>query len=421
MKVLLVGNGGREHALAWRIAQSPTLVSLTVTGHNPGWPSGVIEVSDSKVEALVSYAQKEQIDLVVVGPEAPLAAGLSDALESCGIPCFGPSKAAAQLESSKAFAKEIMMAAGVPTAGYLRVNAGDQESVRKARARCDQGEVVVKVDGLAAGKGVFVCTTPKEAHAALDEVWGGRFGDAGQVAILEDKLVGPEVSVFGICDGENVVALPSSQDHKTLNEGNRGPNTGGMGAYVPCPLVSFAEADAIVQSVHLPVMQEMARRGTPFKGVLYAGLMMTPAGAKVLEFNVRFGDPECQPLMHLWEEDILPWLFGAATGSLPEGQPEFSRDSACCIVLASAGYPRSSTKGVEIPDADSPEDVVVFFAGARRDPDSTLRTNGGRVLGVCARGEDINGAAENAYKALESWKFPGCQFRTDIAGQARTS
>lgn len=415
MRIVLVGQGGREAALAWRIARSPSLTRLYVTGDNPGWPEAAVLKPASGNEAIVALAHEVSADLVVVGPEAPLADGLADALEAAGVPVFGPSREAARLESSKAFAKEIMRAAGVPTAEATIVTRDEPDAYERARARCAEGRVVVKVDGLAAGKGVFVCPEPHEALEALEAVWGGRFGEAAERIVLEDLLEGPEVSVFGLCDGERVVALPSAQDHKRLGDGDAGPNTGGMGAYAPCPLVDTAEARELVERIHAPIVRELARRGTPFRGVLYAGLMLTADGPRVLEFNVRFGDPECQPLMCLWEDDVLPWLHGAATGRLPEGAPRFADGAACCVVLASAGYPESSTRGVRIPEAEAPEGVVVFHAGTRRDDDGTLRTNGGRVLGITGVGADLTEARERAYTALEAWRFEGAQFRTDIA------
>jgi phosphoribosylamine--glycine ligase len=418
MRVLLVGHGGREHALAWRITQSRSLETLVVTGDNPGWPLGVVLRQAATVKEWVSVAISETIDLVVVGPEAPLSQGLADELAAVGIPCFGPQRAAALLESSKGFAKDVMAAAGVETAAFLYAIRNDEQSVLAARTRCDAGHVVIKVDGLAAGKGVFVCETAVEAHAALDEVWSGRFGSAADTILLEDRLTGPEVSLFALCDGSRTVALPSSQDHKTLLEGNRGPNTGGMGAYVPCPLVNAEQGRQLVAQIHQAVVDEMRRRGCPFVGVLYAGLMMTPQGPRVLEFNVRFGDPECQPIMQLWEGDILPWLHGAATGSMPDGAPTFAPGAACCVVLASAGYPLSATKGTPIPDGRSPDGVEVFLAGTRRDEDGVLRTAGGRVLGVSATAETLALAQERAYSTLPSWAFDGCQYRRDIASQA---
>ena len=421
MKVLLVGHGGREAALAWRIARSPQLSGLVVTGTNPGWP-GVARVRlASGVDDVVALALEEAVDLVVVGPEAPLEAGLADALAEAGVACFGPTAAAAQLECSKAFAKQVMAEAGVPTAGYVQVDRGDPASVEAAQRRLEQGDVVVKVDGLAAGKGVIVCRTAAEAHAALAEVWSGRFGAAADRVVLEDRMEGPEVSVFGISDGARVVALPSTQDHKALLDGGAGPNTGGMGAYAPCPLMDEAEVEKILDLVHRPVVAAMAARGTPFVGVLFVGIMLTGDGPRVLEFNARFGDPETQPLMCLWQDDILPWLAGAARGRLPHGKPRFRSGTACCVVLASRGYPVSSEKGTFIPEPPPVDGVQVFHAGTRRGDDGLLRTNGGRVLGVTGIGDDAAAARDKAYGALPGWTFDGAQFRTDIAAQALES
>ncbi len=418
MRVVLVGSGGREAALAWRMTRSEKLSALTVTGDNPGWPEGVMIAPAATPEEIVAVATEARADLVVVGPEAPLAAGAADALIAAGIPCFGPQREAARLESSKAFAKEIMVATGVRTAGALVVDRADPASVLAAQERCSRGQVVVKADGLAAGKGVFVCRTAAEASEALEAVWSGRFGDASDRVVLEDLLEGPEVSLFALCDGERIAVLPSAQDHKQLLDGGLGPNTGGMGAYVPCPLLDREAGIALGQEVHLPVIRELARRGHPFRGILYAGLMLTEDGPKVLEFNVRFGDPECQPLMVLWGDDLLDWLHGAAIGQLPEGQPRFTDASACCVVLASAGYPASSDKGQPIPEPSTADGVVVFHSGTRRGDDGVLRTNGGRVLGVTASGSDIAAARTLAYEALSGWTFPGAQIRTDIAAQA---
>lgn len=417
MRVLLIGHGGREAALAWKIAQSPSLEQLVVTGLNPGWPADARVELAVGVPEWVELASKMHADLVVVGPEAPLEQGLADQLREIKIPCFGPGSAAARLETSKAFAKEIMCAAGVETAGFQRVDTHDPASLQGARTRCQEGNVVIKVDGLAAGKGVFVCPDATDASASLEEAIGGRFGEAARYLILEDLIVGPEVSVFALCDGERAVGLPSAQDHKRLLEGNRGPNTGGMGAYVPCPLVDSAAVDELVASVHQPVLDEMRRRGTPFTGVLYAGLMLTEEGPLVLEFNVRFGDPECQPLMQMWDGDILPWLYGAAKGNLPAGKPAALQGAACCVVLASPGYPETSTKGIPIPEAALPPNVEVFFAGARRT-NGVLETNGGRVLGITATGDDIVQAQAAAYRSLPGWCFEGAHFRRDIAESA---
>jgi phosphoribosylamine--glycine ligase len=418
VNVVLVGNGGREAALAYRIARSPTLGTLTVVAPNPSWPAGAVLREAKTPEEIVALARSAGADLVVCGPEAPLEIGLADRCLEAGIPCFGPQAAAARLETSKAFAKEIMNAARVTTAKALVVDPRDPASMRAAEKRCADGRVVVKVDGLAAGKGVYVCPTAEEALSALRTATSGQYGASADRLVLEDLLEGPEVSVFALCDGERVVALPSAQDHKRLLDGDRGPNTGGMGAYAPCPLVDSVQADAIVQAVHLPVIQELARRGTPFRGVLYGGLMMTASGPYVLEFNVRFGDPECQPLMCLWDDDILPWLFGAASGKLPGGRPRFAQGSACCVVVAAEGYPEAPVKGVAVPDGPRVDGVEVFVAGAQRAADGVLRTTGGRVLGVTGMGPDLRTARDRAYAAVDGWRFPGAQVRSDIAAKA---
>jgi phosphoribosylamine--glycine ligase len=413
---VLVGNGGREHALAWRIAKSPSLGRLLVTAPHPAWPEGAELVEAGAVEDVARVAQRARADLVVVGPEAPLAAGMGDRLAEVGIPCFGPSRAAARLETSKAFTKEILTEVHVPTAEALVVERGDAAGQERALARCRKGDVVLKADGLAAGKGVVVCRTPAEALVAFEEM--GRFGSAADRLVLEDRLEGPEVSLFALCDGERVVALLSAQDHKRLGDGDTGPNTGGMGAIAPTPLVDAVRARDLVDRIHLPVIERMAARGTPFRGVLYAGLILTQDGPRVLEFNVRFGDPECQPLMALWEDDVLPWLHGAAIGRLPAGRPAFATGAACCVVLAARGYPEAPEKGALVPEPDAPEGVVVFYAGAARAADGSIHTTGGRVLAVTAVADDLRSARERAYDFLPQVAFPGAVFRTDIGASA---
>ena len=409
MRVVVIGSGGREVALAWRLAASPSVTELVVTAPSPGWPAEAVSWEGDWLQR----AEREPVGLVVVGPEQPLTEGLADRLAERGIPCFGPSAAAARLEGSKRFAKEIMAAAGVPTADAVSGRLDDPADRARLQERARRGAVVVKADGLAAGKGVWVCPSAHEAEAALEEVT--RYGAD---VVLEDLLVGPEVSLFALCDGERAVPLLSAQDHKQLLDGGLGPNTGGMGAIAPCPLLDAATAEQVVASVHQPVLDEMARRGTPFRGLLYAGLMMTDAGPKVLEFNVRFGDPECQPLMTLWQGDPLPWLLGAAQGALPEGRPAFRDAHACCVVLASAGYPASKDVGQPIPEP-FPEGVVVFLAGAQRDDHGILRTSGGRVLGVCGLGPDPTAARAAAYRAVPAIAFEGAQWRRDIGGSGQ--
>ena len=418
MRVLLVGHGGREAALAWKIAQSQKLQTLFVVGHNPGFPSQAVVRPCEGVDAICALAVEEQVELVVVGPEVPLSQGLADRLASLKIPCFGPQQAAARLETSKLFAKEIMAQCGVATAPFIIAHRDDQQA---AVERCQRGRVVLKVDGLAAGKGVFVCDTADEAVQALEQCFGGRFGAASERVLLEDRIRGPEVSLFALSDGKRVVALPSAQDHKRLLDGQKGPNTGGMGAYCPCPLVSPVQVEQWVQEIHQPVVDAMAARGTPFVGVLYAGLMLTSQGPVVLEFNVRFGDPECQPLMCLWKDDILPWLQGAAVGQLPAGSPEFYDASACCVVIASKGYPESKTVGVPIVEPGPIEGVQPFLAGTSRDQAGTLRTAGGRVLGITGVGPTLKEARSSAYQAVEQWNFEGGHYRTDIGAQGLLS
>jgi phosphoribosylamine--glycine ligase len=418
MNVLIVGDGGREHALAWRIAQSPSLGRLVAASPHPAWPAGTEVIAASGPVGIAELARSQRIDLVVVGPEAPLEAGVVDACAEFGIPCFGPTRAAAQLEASKAFAKIVMDEARVPTASALVVDTFDADSLALAHARCDRGDVVVKVDGLAAGKGVIVATTPEEAHAALTACTDGRFGASAARLVLEDRLEGPEVSLLALCDGERAVALPPAQDHKRLLDHDQGPNTGGMGAYAPYPRLDAAAVAEIVARVHTPVLAAMRARGTPFRGVLYAGLMLTARGPRVLEFNARFGDPECQPLMALWEDDVLPWLLGAAKGRLPEGAPRFRAGAACCVVVAAEGYPDAPVRGTAIVEPPPSPDVMAFIAGARRGVDGVLRATGGRVIGVTGWGPDAAAAAARAYAAVPGWRFPGSQIRSDIGAGA---
>ena len=421
MRVLIVGNGGREVALAWRIAQSPILTALYATADSSGWPRVVKVRPTADVEEQVLLAAELRVDLVVVGPEAPLADGIADALEALNIPCFGPQMAAARLEASKSFAKTVMAEAGVKTADGLVADLSVPSDRVALIERLSKGNVVLKADGLAAGKGVFVCPSREEALAALQQLESGRFGAAAGQVVAEDLLTGPEVSLFALSDGQRVVPLLPCQDHKRLGDGDTGPNTGGMGAYAPCELLSSEEAEALVQSIHLPVIRAMAERGAPFRGVLYAGLMLTPDGPRVLEFNVRFGDPECQALMALWDEDILPWLYGAARGRLPSGRPHFRDGAAVVVVLASAGYPESSRKGDAILEPKLPHNVQVFHAAAHRDDLGVLRTFGGRVLGVTAVGDSLFDAVEAAYAQVPRCHFDGMQFRRDIAWQGLTA
>jgi phosphoribosylamine--glycine ligase len=406
VNVLLVGGGGREHALAWRILRSPLVESLYVTHDNPGFPVTVVKLSGD----LVEQAQSAGIDLVIIGPEAPLAAGLSDRLRAQGIDVFGPSMAAAQLESSKAFAKSFMDRHAIPTAGWSSHTDSDS-----AHAAID-GPCVVKADGLAAGKGVFVTSNAQEAHDAVDAVFAGAFGDAGHRVVIEELLVGPELSLLALCDGVRAVPLMPCRDHKRRHDEDMGPNTGGMGAICPPPGTGDGLTAEICRTVLQPVVDGMAAEGHPFSGVLYAGLMLTDDGPKVLEFNVRFGDPECQPLMLMLGEDIVPWLRSAARGQLIERELVWRDGAACCVVMCAGAYPQSVPKGMSITGLPVPtDDLVVFFAGAERQGTEVV-SSGGRVLGVTAHGSTLQKARERAYQAVAEIHFDTADWRTDIGG-----
>jgi phosphoribosylamine--glycine ligase len=398
MNVLVVGSGGREHALAWKIAQSPELGELHAAPGNPGIATlGVCHpIHRDDVEGLLGLCRLHRIDLVVIGPEAPLVAGVGDGLRRAGIAVFGPSAAAARIEGSKAFAKEVLLAAGVPTARELS----------EARAPC-----VLKADGLASGKGVFVCPTQAEVELALP-----RAQALGERIVVEELLTGEEASLFALTDGKSVVGLPPAQDAKRLLDGDEGPNTGGMGSYSPVPALGPEQAEELVAAVHRPVLRELARRGTPFVGLLYAGLMLTDDGPRVLEFNCRFGDPETQALVPLLEGDLLGALGAAATGRLAGIQLDTAPGAAVTVVLASAGYPDTPQSGVEIRGIAAAEEggALVFHAGtALRD--GAIVSAGGRVLAVTATGTTPSEARDRAYHAVDEIDFPGCQYRRDIA------
>jgi len=395
VKVLLVGSGGREHALAWKLRQADALTELHAAPGNPGIAAlgSCHPVRAEDAEGLLGLARSLDIDLVVVGPEAPLVAGAAEELRHAGLAVFGPSAAAARIEGSKQFAKEIMRTAGVPTA----------ESLAVARAPC-----VLKTDGLAAGKGVFVCTTPEELEAGLHEV--SAFGDA---LVIEELLEGEEASVFALCDGERAIALPSSQDYKRIGDGDTGPNTGGMGSYSPFPL----DVDEILELVHRPVLAKLAARDAPFIGTLYAGIMLTEHGPRVLEFNCRFGDPETQSVVaRVDADDFLGALVAAAQGGLAHHEIAVSDDAAVTVVVAGADYPArgdigSPIRGVEEAEATG---ALVFHAGTALHGDR-LVTNGGRILNVTAMGETVAEARERAYRACELISFEGMRYRRDIA------
>ena len=413
MKVLLLGSGAREHALAWKLQQSPLLTALTVAPGNAGiaLQHRCRSVDPTSPVQVLALAQELEVDLVVVGPEAPLVAGVTDALTRVGIAVFGPQQSAAQLEGSKAFAKEIMFAARVPTA-HSEVFDDVEAAAKRALA---WGPVVVKADGLAAGKGVVVADSGDEAAAAVRAL--GRL-PAGTRLLLEERLTGPELSVMALCDGERYALLPPSQDHKRLRDGDQGPNTGGMGAYAPAKLVDDAALLSIGEQVIAPTLREMQRRGSPFKGALYAGLMLTPEGPRVLEYNARLGDPETQVLMMQLKDDLLPLLHACAVGQLSQTRIASHPGVSVGVVLAAHGYPEAPRAGDLIEGlGDVTADAQVFHAGTKQTADGIV-TSGGRVLTVCARGDSVGQARERAYAAVASIRFEGSQYRRDIAAHA---
>ncbi len=416
MRVLVVGSGGREHALVWKISRSPLVKELFCAPGNPGMArqARLVPLKGEDVDGLALWALEHRADLVVVGPEGPLVAGLADRLAREGIPVFGPTSAAAEIEGSKSFAKEVMQAAGIPTAEHVTF-AELEPALSHARAR--GGRVVVKADGLAAGKGVVVCDGPAEAEAALRSILVERVhGAAGAKVLVEERLEGPEASCIAFTDGERVRMLPSAQDHKRILDGDRGPNTGGMGAFSPSPKITLRVAEEVEQAVLLPAVREMARRGRPFRGALYAGLMLTERGLRVLEFNARLGDPETQPILARMTSDIVPVLLAAARGDLSRVEMTFDARPAVGVVLASEGYPVRPRTGDAIEGADGPfgPDVQVFHAGTARSPEGKLVTAGGRVLTVCALGASLGEASARAYEAAARIRFRGCQYRRDI-------
>jgi phosphoribosylamine--glycine ligase len=421
MRVLVVGSGGREHALSWRLARSASVTELHAA---PGSQAiarlatcHAVAVED--VAGQVALAQHLAAELVVVGPEVPLVEGLADALRQAGIPTVGPDAGAAELEGSKAFAKEIMNAAGVPTAAHATFTACEPALAYLAQ---HDVPIVIKADGLAAGKGVTVALERSEAEAAVKACFEGRFGQAGSRVVIEEFLTGTELSFIALCDESGIVPLASSQDHKRLEEGDQGPNTGGMGAFSPSPLCDELLTQQIIDDVMQPTLDELRRRGLNYRGFLYAGLMVDARRIKVLEFNVRCGDPETQVLMARCEGDLGLWLLATARGELAAlkadhaGGPRWSSGAAVGVTLASRGYPVSSEKGVPIAGADGIDSqiVTVFHAGTRAGC-SGWETNGGRVLTVCATGDDLEDAAAKAYGAVAQINFDGMQYRSDIA------
>lgn len=421
MKILVVGSGGREHALCWAIAASPMTSKLYCAPGNAGIAEEAqcLPIGADDIEGLVRFAIEEKLDLVVVGPEAPLVQGLADRLREAGIAVFGPSAAAAELEGSKGFTKDLCAKYGIPTAAYGRFD--DLEDALDFIA--DKGApIVVKADGLAAGKGVTVCMTVEEAEAAVrDALEGGRFGEAGASVVIEEYLEGEELSVFALVDGERSLLLASAQDHKRAYDGDQGPNTGGMGAYSPAPIMDEALKRQVLEEIIHPTVMAMRQEGRPFQGVLFAGLMVQDAKAKLIEYNVRFGDPECQVLMRRLKSDIVPALLAAATGGLANVDLRWFEETAMIVVLAAKGYPGSYEKGSVIRGLDEAaggEDVVIFHAGTARDEAGELTAVGGRVLGVTALAESVNEAFLRCYEAVDRIDWPEGFCRRDIGWRA---
>ncbi len=421
MNVLLVGSGGREHAIAWKLKQSKHLDKLYIAPGNAGTAQcgQNVPISDTDIPALVDFARQKNVGLVVVGPEDPLSLGLVDAMEAAGIKAFGPSGAAAQLEADKAFAKHLMRASSVSTA---EARIFDRFSDAKAYIASRDEPVVIKAAGLAKGKGVIVCDDPSDGILAAEKIMEDRlFGEAGNQLIVEEKLIGEEASILAFVDGHNIYVMESSQDHKPIGDGDTGPNTGGMGAYSPAPIVTESLMSRITREILVPVVDGMNRQGTPYRGVLYAGLMMTSGGPRVLEFNVRFGDPETQPILMRLKSDLLEVFLAVCEGTLDEVTLQWDPRPAVCVVMASGGYPGDYQKGKIITGLEAAEqltDVQIFHAGTTTDDQGRIVTNGGRVLGVTALGRTVAEAQTQAYQAIEPIHFEGAYWRNDIANKA---
>lgn len=420
MQVLVIGGGGREHTLVWKLAQSKSVTKIYAAPGNPGM-KGLAECVDldiADLDGLADWAEKHAIDLTVVGPEAPLVAGIVDVFKARGLTIFGPSAKAAEIEGSKIFSKELMEKYGVPTA-FFKVC----DNLADARAFVEEkgAPIVIKADGLAAGKGVVVAMTKDEALDALDDMMGHhKFGSAGNRVVIEEFMEGEEASLLAFTDGKTIVPMLAAQDHKRVNDGDQGPNTGGMGAYCPAPVMTAALKEKTVKEVLRPIVDALAKEGRPYSGCLYAGLMIKGDSVKVVEFNARFGDPETQVVLPLLQSDLAEIMAACAKGTLQPEMVEWSDKAAVCVVMASGGYPGSYKKGLPITGlkaAGAMEDVVVFHAGTREE-DGKILTNGGRVLGVTAVADDIPSAQQKAYDAVDKIHFEGAHFRQDIAWRA---
>ena len=419
MNILLLGSGGREHALAWKMAASPLTDRLVCAPGNAGIAREAECVSLDLADhaAVIGFCRANAIDFVVVGPEGPLCAGIVDDLETAGIKAFGPSRAAAQLEGSKGFTKDLCRSNRIPTAAYERFRAAEPA---KAYVRARGAPIVIKADGLAAGKGVIVAQNLDEAEAAIDMMLDGGLGDAGAEVVVEEFLDGEEASFFALCDGDTAIPLASAQDHKRAFDGDTGPNTGGMGAYSPAPIVDAAMSARVTREIVLPTLAAMKARGTPFKGVLYAGLMITAEGPKLIEYNVRFGDPECQVLMLRLMSDLVPALLASRDGVLKSLDLRWYREAALTVVMAARGYPGSYAKGSVIDgldDAAAVAGVEIFHAGTKTEGGRIL-ANGGRVLNVSALGATVREARARAYEAISRIRWPEGFYRHDIGWRA---
>jgi phosphoribosylamine--glycine ligase len=423
-RVLVVGGGGRENSLAWALGRSQGVEAVWVAPGNGGTAELAgcqqLAIAESDAAGLLAACKTHAIDLVVIGPEAPLAAGLADRLRAAGLAVFGPGADGAQLEASKQWAKALMVEAAIPTAGYWPASSRDEAlALLEAQGR----PLVVKADGLAAGKGVTVADSLEEARAAIEEIFAGRFGGAGASLVLEERTEGPEVSVFALCDGERLVLLPPAQDHKRIGEGDTGPNTGGMGAYAPAPLLDAAGLEAVRQQVLEPTLAALRARGIDYRGVIYAGLMLTPTGLSVIEFNCRFGDPECETLMPLLGPELAQVLYACASGRL-DLAPTLTISPRCsaCVIAAAAGYPGEVRRGDRIDSRlESGDSLQLFHAGSQRQADGSTVTSGGRVLAVVAQADDFDAAFAAAYGGLAQVHFEGITYRRDIGHQVRRS
>ncbi|MGJ3260507.1 MAG: phosphoribosylamine--glycine ligase [Rhodospirillales bacterium] len=421
MKVLIVGGGGREHALAWAMAKSPKLTRLYAAPGNAGIAACAecLEIGAEDLGAICAAVEDLGIEFVVVGPEAPLVAGLADRIEAMGVPVFGPSAAAAEIEGSKGMMKDLLAKYDIPTADYERF---DEPDAAKEYIRIKNRPVVVKADGLAAGKGVILSHNVTEAYAAVDQIMiEEAFGDAGAEIVIEEFLQGEEASFFALCDGERAIPLAGAQDHKQVHDGDHGPNTGGMGAYTPAPVLDEAMEKRIMDEIVTPTVAAMKKEGKPYKGVLFAGLMIGEDGPKVIEFNCRFGDPECQPIMARLKSDALEMLLAAARGELDKIRLKWDPRTALTVVMAADGYPGHYRKGTEIKglaDADAMDDVIVFHAGTTSDGNGRTLANGGRVLGVTALGKTVEAAQKRAYQAVDAIDWPQGFCRRDIGWRA---